>query len=137
MNTYYFYGKDLDKLTNVVVISRTLTHGTKMMLERKGIQYTTCVELQPDWKTMVGPYRDGVITEAEYEKLYSTQLDKLNPHEMFKQLGVDATLICYEDPKKFCHRHTVAKWFRTHGYMVEELDPTQQHLKTLDVDWIL
>ncbi|KKM90780.1 hypothetical protein LCGC14_1235320, partial [marine sediment metagenome] len=42
-------------------------------------------------------------------------LDPLSPEEIYKELidtyGEDVTLLCYEKPPKFCHRHIVAHWF--------------------------
>jgi len=33
----------------------------------------------------------------------------------------DITLICYEVPTAFCHRHLVADWLTDNGYKTEEL----------------
>jgi hypothetical protein len=38
-------------------------------------------------------------------------LDKLNPQEVFAELGKDAVLLCWEPKGLFCHRHLVAAWF--------------------------
>lgn len=38
----------------------------------------------------------------------------------FSTEQVDAVLLCYERPEKFCHRHIVAKWFREAGIPCEE-----------------
>jgi hypothetical protein len=136
MLTYYFFGENLEQFTNIVVISRTLTHGTYKMLERKGIQYRTCVELQPDWKTMVGPYKNGTLTENDYERLYTIQLNRLDPHTLFNQLGSDAVLVCYEPSNKFCHRHIVAKWLSSHGYHTEEFNGKIRKI-SLDGEFVL
>jgi hypothetical protein len=47
-------------------------------------------------------------------------LNKLNPHEVAKELGDGAVLICYEKNGDFCHRHLVAEWFRNAGIDCEE-----------------
>ena len=132
MNTYYFYGTQLSKLPNIVVISRTLTHGTEMMLDRLGITYTTCKKLQPDWSTMVGPYKEGRLTAEEYTKRYMVQLEKLDPHELVGELGLDAVLVCYEKPGEFCHRHIVATWLQSHDYDITEFSGRQKIPKKLD-----
>jgi len=48
-------------------------------------------------------------------------LSKLDVHEVWKELGPEAILLCYESPEKFCHRHIVAKWLRDAGYEIEEI----------------
>jgi hypothetical protein len=68
--------------------------------------------------------------EEEYRKLYYKHvLDRLDPQKVYKELGENAVLLCYEkhdDCKsgaKFCHRHMVAKWLEEHidGLEVKEL----------------
>ena len=34
--------------------------------------------------------------------------------------NIHVTLLCYEKPDDFCHRHLVSKWFNEHGYKCEE-----------------
>lgn len=69
--------------------------------------------------------------EEQYEKMYREQiLDKLDPLEVYNDLGEDAILLCYESYTKceagetFCHRHMVARWLeeeleRQYGIVVE------------------
>lgn len=47
-----------------------------------------------------------------YVKAYKSKvLDKLNPEDvLYNQLGITATIICYEAPGQFCHRRLVADW---------------------------
>ena len=66
--------------------------------------------------------------EENYSKdYYQFVLDRLNPEQVIKELnnlsgGKDVVLLCYEKPYKFCHRHLVAKWFKTElNIEVEEL----------------
>lgn len=71
-------------------------------------------------------YRQGKITEEEYTEAYNIEvLGELNPHSVYKALfsayNEEPTLLCYEKPGDFCHRHIVAKWLREAGYNVEEL----------------
>lgn len=48
------------------------------------------------------------------DKYNETVLSKLNPIEVYLDLTKndteDAIILCYEEPKKFCHRHLVANW---------------------------
>lgn len=55
--------------------------------------------------------------EEKYEQMYREQiLSKLDPLEVYNDLGEDAILLCYESIAKiesgetFCHRHIVARW---------------------------
>lgn len=48
-------------------------------------------------------------------------LRRLNPEQVYKDLGEDAVLLCWENPDDFCHRHIVAKWLQEAGYDIEEL----------------
>jgi len=49
-------------------------------------------------------------------------LGKLDPREVYAELGEMAVLLCWEKPKSFCHRHLVAKWFKENlGLEVTEL----------------
>ena len=80
-----------------------------------------------DWKRK---RESGEYTEEQsiqvYKKLYDeTVLSQLDPHEVYKELceiyGTDdVTLICYERPNEFCHRHLVAEWLNNAGYDVHE-----------------
>lgn len=67
--------------------------------------------------------------EKLYTKLYYEQvLNKLNPKEVYEELGENAVLLCYESwdsiksGKATCHRRIVAKWLEDSlGITVEEL----------------
>ena len=67
---------------------------------------------------------ENLYTKIYYEKV----LNKLNPKEVYAELGDNAVLLCYEkwddikDGKTFCHRRIVAKWLEENlGIKVEEL----------------
>jgi len=55
-------------------------------------------------------YKEDGDEEYYTEQFFKQVLDKLNPQEVFDELGPDAILICYETRNKFCHRRLVAKW---------------------------
>lgn len=74
--------------------------------------------------------------EEKFERMYTEQvLSKLDPMDVWADLGEDAILICYESQAKieagetFCHRHMVARWLedglKEYGIDVEvkELGP--------------
>ena len=58
---------------------------------------------------------EGKISEEEntryyIEEYYKQVLSKLDPERVYRKLD-NSTLLCYEDPDDFCHRHVVAAWF--------------------------
>jgi len=61
--------------------------------------------------------------EEEYTKLYHERvLKNLNPYTVWRELGEDAILLCYEEPGEFCHRRLVAAWIEKHlGFQVPEI----------------
>lgn len=53
--------------------------------------------------------RDG--DKAFYtEQYYKEVLNKLDPKEVYYELGRNTVLLCWEKPGEFCHRHIVAEW---------------------------
>ncbi len=69
-------------------------------------------KLYPGWDLVRG-YKEGRANEAEArEGYYAKILSKLNPQEVFADLGEDAVLLCWEKSGTFCHRRIVAEWFR-------------------------
>lgn len=82
--------------------------------------------------------------EQEYEKMYREQiLDKLDPMDVWLDLGEDAILLCYESAAKiesgetFCHRHMVARWLEEglkeqYGLEVEITELGPEDLKAVD-----
>jgi hypothetical protein len=48
-------------------------------------------------------------------------LDNLGARTVYRELGSNAVLLCYERPDEFCHRHIVAAWLEKElGIEVEE-----------------
>lgn len=118
MNTYYYAGKGLLALPNLVSISCTRNENATRYLQNR--DYRQYKPLAPDWNTMVGPYKNGSITKEEYTKRYEQQLSNLNADDVAKELGEDATLLCYEPSNEFCHRHIVAEWLTHYGHTTTE-----------------
>ena len=62
---------------------------------------------------------DEIFYTEQYQK---EVLDKLDPKQVYEDLGPDAVLLCYERPSIFCHRHLIARWLEKHlGIEVKEL----------------
>ena len=63
---------------------------------------------------------DEEFYKIQYQK---EVLDKLDPREVYEELGENAVLLCWEKPGKFCHRHLAAAWLTKHlGIMITELE---------------
>lgn len=77
-------------------------------------------EAIPTWETIVGPYKDGLLSETDYILRYRQLLDSQSftiqlmidtIKEQAQTLGLDKIVfLCYEKPGKFCHRHIFAQW---------------------------
>lgn len=73
-------------------------------------------------------WKDGLITNDEYVIEYKkTVLDCLDVNRVVEELksfypdDQDITLVCYEKPSDFCHRHLVADWLNQNGYPTREV----------------
>jgi len=109
MLTSYYFSKQLPEYKDRVV--RISVSFPKNILWLKNTrQY---LPLCPSWD-LVKLYKDKKISEFDYTRLYSIQLSKLNPNEIYQKLGENAILCCWEKPEKFCHRQIVAKWLSYH-----------------------
>jgi len=81
--------------------------------------------LAPSW-WLVKAYKNGVLNVDQYTEEYGRQLKSLSIEEVIKGIKKlypkeeEITLLCYEKPSDFCHRHLVARWFNLHGYDVKE-----------------
>ena len=68
-------------------------------------------------------WHDRKLGEDWYAQKYNeTVLSKLNPEKVVEELGDGAVMLCYENPKDFCHRHLIADWIvKNTGVEVEEV----------------
>jgi hypothetical protein len=86
-------------------------------------------------------YKAGKIDADGYtEQFIEKVLMPLNPHEIYATIcgrfGDDATLLCYEKPGDFCHRHIVAAWFKSNlGISVPELTFNQPSKSEVLIDF--
>lgn len=81
------------------------------------------------WKIWHEKFKEDLESEESkqwyIEKYNETVLSKLNVKEMFQKMydiskGKNIILLCYETPKKFCHRHLVSEWLNRNGVYCEE-----------------
>ena len=94
-----------------------------------------CITRKPPWfykgrcYPKLGPlpwffkkYKKDGDEEYYTKQYYRAVLDKLDPEEVYEELGEDAILLCWEGKDKFCHRHIVADWLSTNlGVEITEL----------------
>lgn len=74
----------------------------------KGRQYTKLAP--PTW--LLTHYKNSGDKYYYIEHYYSNVLNKLNPQEIYNELGENTVLLCYEKSDGFCHRHLVADWLK-------------------------
>lgn len=73
-------------------------------------------------------WHDKHLSEDWYINKYNeTVLSKLNPMQVYLDLTnndtEDAVILCYEAPKKFCHRHLVANWLSNNlNILIKEMN---------------
>lgn len=136
MKTYYYNGKGVLDLPNLISISFSISG---WVIEKFGVsRIKHYPELGPTKKLhSLHTYQE--ITNEEYETIFRFQLSKKDPHVVMRELvalgGEDATLLCYEKPGDFCHRHIVSEWFREAGYDVEEYFIKTLAMETVDKEW--
>jgi len=115
MYTSYFFSKKIDLTMNLVGISRSIPGYLKGRIK-------AYKPLCPPWP-LISSYKDNKIDRLQYEEEYrNTVLNKLDPHQVYQDLGHDAVLLCWEQPDKFCHRHIAADWLSSNlGIEINEL----------------
>ena len=61
--------------------------------------------------------------EVFYTSRYRNEILRiLDPERVWRELGENAVLLCYEKSGKFCHRHLVSKWLSDSlGIVIEEV----------------
>jgi hypothetical protein len=87
----------------------------------------------PEYKKLAPHYKwwkqwhDEHLSEDFYiERYYRTILNKLDAEKVYEELKSfypgqeDLTILCFEKPQDFCHRHLAAKFFIDAGIPCEE-----------------
>lgn len=86
--------------------------------------------LMPTWDII------KINDEEEYERVYREKiLDKLDPLEVWNDLGEDAVLLCHESEasiksgETFCHRRMVARWLEEQLWLQYDMDVKIEEMK--------
>jgi uncharacterized protein (DUF488 family) len=109
--TYFAKAKSLPISDDLVSIARGTPEGFKGRVMSK---------LMPT-ASLLSRLKNNLCTEEGFTKEFIQQLRCLDVHAIAKELGPNATMICFEGKDKFCHRHLVAEWLQKNGYTVTEL----------------
>ena len=73
------------------------------------------------WKSLTPEQQKEDKYKMIYVRLYNRDvLSKLNPYAIGKKLQ-GKTLLCFEKPPDFCHRHIVRVWLNMHNIQCNEL----------------
>ena len=82
----------------------------------------TCKRLAPTIKTF-NLYKSGAIGEKEFTRRYTEEtLKGLSAKKVYARYG-NMTMLCFEKPGKFCHRHILARWLESKlDIVIEEVD---------------
>lgn len=84
----------------------------------KGRQYT---KVAPSLE-LLAEFKQNHSKEHFTQRFMDEVLAPLDPEEIFREIGTDSVMLCYEKTGSFCHRHLVAKWFKnTLGVTIREL----------------
>lgn len=116
----YYGSRSIPEDAFIVQISTSRPNGMEVDVEFRSVY--------PDYKTMVGPHKDGTIDDAEYSRRYKEAVldpnrDKiLDSVERMKEMAEDRDiyLLCYEKPGAFCHRYLVSNFLNENGISCEE-----------------
>ena len=127
----YYGSKNVPEDAVKVQISTTVPEGMEADIDFR------FRSLMPDYKTMVGPHKDGVIDDAEYTRRYREKVLEGNRDKIFEgikkiqqiaqQQNTDAYLYCYCKPGDFCHRYLVNNFLNENGIVCQE-NPADRQL---------
>ena len=119
IRTSYYY-KVRNKAEDYYKVAISLTAPTG--------EYDRHAVLLAPTQDMLWYYKNNLISEAEYTRMYKEILDKLKSDgalsgfvEDFKEHD-KVLLLCYEGKYKFCHRHILSEYLNKHyGLNITEL----------------
>ncbi len=126
MKTSYFAHKEAISNPDSVAICRGVPSWFK------GRIYSP---LAPSWELLQQGKRSKIPPHVCALEYYKEVLSLLNPSQVYKDLGENAILLCWEKPGDFCHRRIVAVWLEKKlNVRVHELDYENLLFDDYDVD---
>lgn len=135
--TSYYNNKHLPQTATLIPISYSITDGAHMLLAKfNNVDFYFPRIARPDFKSIVGPYKNGEISQDEYIDKYLKQLLKVDFVGLINYFNniqtEDIILLCYETPKEFCHRHILADILKLYDIDITEYDHTTTTNKIWD-----
>ncbi len=120
--TSYYKGLDLVKHKDQVIsISGDRGRGEKFT----GEYYQPLAPKKDFWEIWhdnIGKISPAENTKYYIREYYEQVLSKLDVNKVYEELD-NKILLCYEDPRAFCHRQIVAAWFELYlGLEVPEVE---------------
>jgi len=108
--SFYFSNRIRAPGLNLVAVSNTYPRHLPWLKEAR--QYR---KLCPGW-SLVKDYKKHQISWQNYIEIYQEDiLNHLDPEKVYKDLGEDAILLCWEKPyNPCCHRRLIADWLNQH-----------------------
>lgn len=101
------------KTTNFA-IARTLTHNNivsiALKVQASSMDVSTKNSRHPWW--ILNAYRENRDKKQYIRNYQKYVLDHLDAEQVYRELGDNAILCCYERKGEFCHRRLVAAWFQ-------------------------
>jgi len=106
--SYYFSNRIREPDLNLVGVSNSYPKGLSWLKSMR-----TYKSLCPGW-VLVKDYKREIISWQNYVEIYQRDiLNRLDPEEVYHDLGEDAVILCWEKPGTLtlCHRRLIADWF--------------------------
>lgn len=104
--SYYFSTRIREPGLNLVGVSNTHPKGLPWLRDMR-----TFKPFCPGWD-LVKDYKRGIISWQNYTEIYREDiLEKLDAEKVYRDLGEDAIILCWEKPGVLCHRRLIAEWF--------------------------
>ena len=120
---YTSYFASADKVPHPIAIARGVPSWFKGEVYEK---LAPSLDLLKAWDKGRG------ISQKEYTERYLNELAArgVTVESLKEELPDECTLLCWETPLDFCHRHIVAWVLRNAGVEVKEWEPEVQNAKT-------
>ena len=112
---------------------REMPAGTEMYYQENYVEGMDVMEVSFGIQLSGGSYEEAAAFLDSSFPGYVLDGQSINVRKDLEHLsgGKDVFLLCYENPKDFCHRHRAAKWLSSCGASVTEWEGEGM----MDVEW--